>query len=101
MTSSNSGVCAGSSQPGGLVILATLSALVSVFTRPTSSRMTFSPTPGTTVGDVTWIGTSRVTLHGAGRAWRPVRRREPAQSSLTETCPRISPPAFFAVWTFT
>ena len=56
MTSSNSGVWAGSSQPGGLVIRATLIAPVPVLALPTSSRITFSPTPGTTVGSVTWSG---------------------------------------------
>ena len=38
---------------GGLDIRATLSEAVAVLTLPTSSRITLSPTPATTVGDVT------------------------------------------------
>jgi alkyl hydroperoxide reductase subunit AhpC len=58
VTSANSGVWAGSVQPGGLVILATLTARVAVVARPTYSRISFggSPTAGTTVGWRTWVG---------------------------------------------
>jgi hypothetical protein len=38
-STSNSGVCPGSIQPGGLFMCAMLSAVVPEFTRPTCSRM--------------------------------------------------------------
>ena len=71
VTSSNSGVCAGSSQPGGLDIRATLSAAVPVLTLPTSSRITLSPIPGTTTGEVTCTGIRPASAPRIGAARRP------------------------------
>ena len=45
MYSSNSGVCPGSTQPGGLVIRATLAPAVPEFTRPTNSSIRFGLFP--------------------------------------------------------
>jgi len=50
--SSNSGVCPGSTQPGGLFMCATLTSLVFELTRPTYSAMCFGlfPAAWMTVG---------------------------------------------------
>ena len=45
MYSSNSGVCPGSTQPGGLVMRATLAPVVSEFTSPTNSSIRFGRLP--------------------------------------------------------
>ena len=74
MYSSNSGVCAGSSQPCGLVIRAMLTRASPVFTRPTNSSIVFGsvPSAGTTVG----LSISR--RHMCSGASTPTRSRERA-----------------------
>ena len=64
MYSSNSGAWPGSTQPGGLVIRAMLTAAVAVFTRPTNSSMRLGrlPAEGMTVG-------AGINLGTAGARW--------------------------------
>ena len=61
MYSSNSGVCPGSTQPGGLVMRATLAPAVPVFTRPTNSSIRFGlfPADWMTVGFSIVLGHAR------------------------------------------
>jgi len=58
VTSSNSGVWAGSCQPPGAIICATLTEAVWLLTRPTYSSITLPPGTGIRVGPATNSGTA-------------------------------------------
>src|SRR3954454_8503034 len=62
--SSNSGVCPGSTQPGGLCMRATETAAVSLFTRPMYSSIRFGlfPAASMTFGELMCVGMRRSLL---------------------------------------